>query len=420
MSAFANYYKIPDEFDPFHENGSLGVACHVDRNDSEDVVDVISRELGLSLPLDLNEVVDDLRLERYIGKGKDCGYKSIVKSIYYLLRPLLPVSIRKHLQRLSLRGWEEATFPCWPVDVTVDRLMARAMVQVLHSSRMESVPFVWFWPKSHKSCLIITHDVETSAGRDFCETLMDIDESYGFKSAFQIVPELRYEVPDSFLDRIRERGFEVNIHGLNHDGRLFSSWKVFTTRAKKINEYGQKFRAHGFRSPVLYRNAEWMSELDFDYDMSFPNVGHLDPQQGGCCTVMPYFIRNMVELPLTTMQDYSLFNILGSFSIDTWKEQIAIIHSNNGLISFNTHPDYLRDKKAIDAYTSLLDYLRDFVATSNTWCALPGVVAEWWRDRDRMSLTSGLMSGVDDRSHERVCIADAHTQRGELILVPKV
>jgi len=45
-------------------------------------------------------------------------------------------------------------------------------------------------------------------------------------------------------------------------------------------------------------------------NMSVPNVGHLDAQLGGCCTVMPFYIGDILELPLTTTQDYSLFNIL--------------------------------------------------------------------------------------------------------------
>lgn len=397
-SSFADYFRIQDEHDPFRQNALLeGGADGMSRVDgTEDVLDVICRELGVSVPIDLDLVTDALRLERYVaqfgGSKEDSG--SVAKSIYYLLRPLLPVSVRKHLQRLSLRGRENTPFPRWPVDVTVEQLMAQAMSYALRSSGAKSIPFVWFWPEDYRSCLIITHDVETAVGRDFCDTLMDIDESYGFKSAFQIVPERRYEVPDSFLDRIRERGCEVNIHGLNHDGRLFSSRETFSERAKKINEYGRKFRARGFRSPVLYRNAEWMSELDFGYEMSFPNVGHLDPQRGGCCTVLPYFIGDMVELPLTTMQDYSLFNILNSFSIDTWKEQINTISSNNGLISFNIHPDYLKSKKSLDTYVSLLAYLKEFVAAHDVWCALPGDVAKWWRDRSAMSIgPSGEVSG---------------------------
>ena len=288
------------------------------------------------------------------------------------------------LQRIS--------FPHWPVDLTVDTLMKRLLGLAMGGSG--EVPFIWFWPEGRKSCVTLTHDVETAAGRDFCEELMDIDESFGFKSAFQIVPEVRYEVPDSFLERIRKRGFEVNIHGLNHDGHLFDSHETFSQRAKKINGYAGKFGARGFRSPVLYRNAEWMQELEFDYEMSFPNVGHLDPQRGGCCTVMPYFIGDLVELPLTTIQDYSLFNILSQFSTDIWAEQIGIVSSNSGLICFNTHPDYLQDKQALETYKSLLALLRQSAEQGDWWCALPGEVANWWRARDGMSISSeGEISG---------------------------
>src|SRR5260370_17199032 len=75
--------------------------------------------------------------------------------------------------------------------------------------------------------------------------------------------------------------------------------------------------------------------------MSIPNVAHLDPQRGGCCTVMPYFIGNMLELPVTTTQDYTLFHVLNELSIDLWKTQIDLILKKNGLLNFIVHPDYI-------------------------------------------------------------------------------
>ena len=58
-------------------------------------------------------------------------------------------------------------------------------------------------------------------------SLMDIDTSHGLRASFQVVPEERYEVPDSFVSEIRSRGFEFNIHDLNHDGRLFEEKTEF-------------------------------------------------------------------------------------------------------------------------------------------------------------------------------------------------
>ena len=111
----------------------------------------------------------------------------------------------------------------------------------------------------------------------------------------------------------------------------------------------------------MYRNQDWYDEFEFSYDMSVPNVAHLDPMRGGCCTVMPYFVGDIVELPVTTTQDYSLFHILNDYSIDLWKQQVDLIKRRNGLMSFITHPDYLIERRARNVYESLLDYLRQML-----------------------------------------------------------
>jgi hypothetical protein len=117
-----------------------------------------------------------------------------------------------------------------------------------------------------------------------------------------------------------------------------------------------------------------------------PNVAHLEPQRGGCCTVMPYFVGKILELPLTTTQDYSLFNILNDYSIDLWKEQIDLIRAANGLISFIAHPDYLIEHRARATYEKLLVYLAELSEREKMWVALPGDVDRWWRARSQMTL----------------------------------
>jgi len=178
----------------------------------------------------------------------------------------------------------------------------------------------------------------------------------------------------------------VNVQDLNHDGDLFTNREEFLRRANRINEYLGQFRARGFRSAVMYRNSDWLESIDASYDMSFPNVAHLEPQRGGCCTTMPYFIGKSVELPLTTMQDYSLLHILGESSIEPWKQQIDLIREKNGLVSFLVHPDYLSGEREIGMYKSLLTYLSSLRADSKLWIALPSEVDEWWRARSRMRL----------------------------------
>jgi hypothetical protein len=342
------------------------------------------------LPFDPSAVVDNLRCERYLGLDLKNGWEGKqarwVRNAYYRLRPHLGVSIRKQLQRLWLRGWEKRHFPLWPVDRSVDQLLENLLALSMKAHGVERIPFIWFWPNGHKSCAILTHDVEESCGVDFCPSLMDIDDSFGFKSSFGFIPEKRYAVSRALLERTRERGFEVNVHDLDHDGHLYDNREEFLRRAEKINEYGKEYDAIGFRAGVLYRRLDWYDAYDFSYDMSVPNVGHLDAQRGGCCTIMPYFIGKILELPLTTTQDYTLFNIFSDYSLDHWQRQIRLIMEHHGLLSFITHPDYVRERRARDTYAGLLAHLARLRSQGEIWMALPREVDRWWRERAGMTI----------------------------------
>jgi hypothetical protein len=298
----------------------------------------------------------------------------------------MPVTVRKRLQKIRLRNWQTLQFPTWPVDQTVERILETLLALLLKGECAREIPFIWFWPNGASGCAMVTHDVETTIGRDFCSRLMDMDDDYGIKSSFQIVPEDRYPVSSAFLDEIRLRGFEINIHDLNHDGRLFHERTEFERRAKRINRYGVEFGASGFRSAILYHNFDWYGALDFSYDMSVPSVGHLEPQRGGCCSSMPFFIGNILELPVTTIQDYALFHILDRYSADLWKRQVGQIQRNHGLSSFIVHPDYVTEERARDTYRALLAHLSELQSRGEMWIALPGEVNQWWRARSRMKL----------------------------------
>ena len=75
-----------------------------------------ARASRLRLPFDLSEVVTNLRQERYRQRPHtlsraDHGRASGSRSLYYFLRPLLPVGVRKHLQKIRLSGWERIALP---------------------------------------------------------------------------------------------------------------------------------------------------------------------------------------------------------------------------------------------------------------------------------------------------------------------
>ena len=363
------------------------------------------------------KLVDELRLEHYEQASTDTTLAAIaVREAYYLVRPLLGVAIRRHLQKVALRGWDARVFPRWPVDRTVDELNEMLFAAAMKHKQVERAPFIWFWPKGHSSALIMTHDVEQNAGLQACSALMDMDDSAGIKSSFQLVPEQRYTVTDKDLHNIQSRGFEVNVHDLNHDGHLFRDRETFRRRVKSINEYGTKFGAKGFRAGALYRNQDWYAEFEFEYDMSVPNVAHLDPQHGGCCTIFPYFVGDVLELPVTTIQDYSLFNVLGAYSRDTCHTQFNKIVAHHGLASVIAHPDYLVDKRARQTYLDLLQYMAELRRNESAWIATPGEVNRWWRQRANMTLVwEDAQWKVTGEGSESAVIAHAEMNESGLV-----
>lgn len=381
---FLDYWRCSDD---------LGVILDsIDEGSLVSMIPTLPRDSEFrALPDDIDRCVRALRTERYIENAMDgsaSGFrgKNTLHNLYYLFRPLLPVAVRKHLQRIALKGWDARPFPRWPTETLVDDLMFATWRLVLESAGVDRIPFIWLWPDNYRFAGMLTHDVETARGRDFCRELIGLEARFGVHSSFEIVPEDRYDVPNEFLDYVRDAGCEICLHGLNHDGHLFTSQEEFERRSRAIGVYAHRYGAHGFRSPIMYRQLEWIDKLPISYDMSVPNVAHLDPQRGGCCTVLPYFLDHVLELPLTTVQDYSLYHILREETATLWRQQLETIRSRHGLASFNLHPDYNLRLGRMSLYEELLSFLSEQQSQNGMWIALPGEIDRWWRQRGALQL----------------------------------
>ena len=393
----------------FPRNGLCDLSGNVDNNGTLP-----------KLPFDPCQMVDHLRMERYAGSDYESRRgvlsSNVFQKAYYSLRPLLDVPVRKHLQRWCFRDWEKLAFPAWPVDRTVECILERLLLLSMKSRGIDRIPFIWFWPEGFESCVMVTHDVETKAGADFTPQVLDMDDSVGIKSSFQVIPEKQYPVSAAFLNEIRARGFELNVHDLRHDGNLFDERESFLCRAQSINRYLREYGAQGFRAGRMYRNADWIGALDILYDMSVPSVAHLEPQRGGCCTVFPYYIGGILELPLTTTQDYSLFHILGSYSTELWLKQISLITESHGLVSVIIHPDHIIEKRAREAYKALLRQLILMRDEKNAWVTLPREVNRWWRARSQMKLVQrGGTCYIEGAGSERARVAYASFEGDQVV-----
>ena len=231
VNPFLDYFRCPDSFaqlepprDVSEDAGyftfanAIGYgrvsgrqpAVHADGTLPEMWAGSVSQANGrLRMPFDLAEVMTNLRQERYAQRSG--GYlerltgTTAARNAYYFLRPILPVPLRKHLQKARLAGWESIAFPRWPVDFTVDTLAQAVSAAILKHRGIRRMPFVWFWPDGAQGCVMMTHDVESRAGRAFCDELMDLDDSFQIESAFQLVPEA--DSSEGLWDAVRSQGF---------------------------------------------------------------------------------------------------------------------------------------------------------------------------------------------------------------------
>lgn len=369
---------------------------------------------NLTLPFQPEQIVDNLRYERYVPTGSP-HLSEILRTLYYRLRPALGVPVRKHLQKAALKFRPHASFPSWPLDTTVDDLLERLLVLSLEGRTGRRIPFIWFWPDGASACGMVTHDVETRKGVELTPRLMDLDDEFGIKASFQVIPEKQYQVREKYLRLIRDRGFDLNVQDLTHDGNLFRDREEFVRRARSINRYLHAWDTRGFRAGRMYRNVDWYDMLDISFDMSVPTVAELEPQPGGCCTVFPYFVRDVLELPLTTTQDYSLLHIRGDYSTQLWDTQLKLILAKNGLASFIIHPDYILENHALPIYRKFLAQLAEVQHTQNLWIAQAKEVDRWWRERSQMRLVRrGERWIIEGPGRERARVAYAFLVDGEL------
>jgi hypothetical protein len=195
-------------------------------------------------------------------------------------------------------------------------------------------------------------------------------------------------VEDDLIRDLAAQGFEVGIHGLYHDGKDLESLSTLVERLPAMREYAERWEASGFRSPATHRAWGWMSLLGFDYDSSYPDTDPFEPQSGGCCSVLPYFNQETVELPITLPQDHTLFVILGHSDGRLWAEKVNYLKSQGGIALIITHPDYLSHKGLLNAYRNLLQQVQ---GDPTVWRALPREVSSWWRRRavSRLELKAG-------------------------------
>jgi peptidoglycan/xylan/chitin deacetylase (PgdA/CDA1 family) len=284
------------------------------------------------------------------------------------------------LRRRHARRRAQREFPRWPIEDVLVRHQEESFRDAIRANGGERVPFVNFWPGGHRFAYILTHDVEGPAGIENIERVRKVERVHGVVSSWNFVAE-DYPIPPGLFEKLRADGCEIGLHGIHHDHRLWRNEETFVRTLPKIHHYLAEWQAVGWRSPVTYRKADWMPRLGVLYDSSFPDTDPFEPQAGGCCSILPYFIDDMVELPITLVQDHTMWELLQQPGIDLWIDKSEWIREHHGLINADVHPDYLIRQDRLDQYD---EFLGGLTTLAGGWHALPRDVASWWKDRERL------------------------------------
>jgi len=304
--------------------------------------------------------------------------EKLLRNIYYPLKKFIPRKFQIGLRQMIARQKLKKNLDTWPIDESA-----------------KNHPENWNgWPENKKFALILTHDIDTAEGYSNIKKLLEFEKEKGFVSSFNFVPERDYRVSKEMINYVTKNGFEVGVHGLTHDGKLYDSKKIFYERAEKIKEYLKEWKSVGFRSPAMHHNLEWIADLDILYDSSTFDTDPFEPQPDGVKKIFPFKVKigekEYVELPYTLPQDFTLFILMKEQNINIWKKKLDWIAKNGGMVLLNVHPDYINFKNEKNGteqysakhYENFLNYVSE-AYNGQYWNILPKEIALWEKERNQ-------------------------------------
>ena len=314
----------------------------------------------------------------------------MLNEIYYFLKPFLPWSVRLALRRRRAKSRLRNYAGTWPIDPKAG----------IH-------PPGWpGWPGGKQFAFVMTHDVEGAKGLSRVEQLAALETRNGFRSSFNFVPDGEYVLTADLRENMVRQGFEVGVHGLQHDGKLYASKEEFAGKAAQIRNFLREWKACGFRSPLMQHKLAWLHQLGVEYDASTFDTDPFEPEPDAVGTAFPFWVpgpnnSGFVELPYTLPQDFTLFVVLREPNIDIWKKKLDWVAACGGMALLNTHPDYMcfegqtkKDEFPAAFYEEFLRYAREKYS-DKYWSTTPCEVARFY---------CSAMPLTERNSRKKVCM----------------
>jgi len=238
--------------------------------------------------------------------------------------------------------------------------------------------------KGKNSCYIVTHDVDAQQGLARAGPIKKMEEKYDVESAWY-VPTRHFSLDPTMIKDLANHG-EVGVHGAQHSENLISmpNQKLYRLlyEAKQLLGKMSGSSVKGFRSPLLQHNStilEQLKKADYSYDTSIPTWEPKHPQTMspfGIGTVFPLVLNNLVEIPVSTVQDHQLLYVLGLTAKETlaeWFSFMTIIKEIGGCSVLLSHPEYgLFNPENISMYEDFLSYIS---SDSDRWITTPAKLA---------------------------------------------
>jgi peptidoglycan/xylan/chitin deacetylase (PgdA/CDA1 family) len=227
------------------------------------------------------------------------------------------------------------------------------------------------WPEGRRAALLLTHDVDSAAGARRIADVAALETRLGVRSAFFVCSH-HYPLDGDALARLAGAGFEIASHGYDHDTRL--AFLPEAQRAARLDAIAARFRPRfplaGFRSPSLLRTPALFASLAgrFAYDSSIPDVDL--EGEGGCATVLPFRIGDLVEIPVTLPMESSLLYRGESPArvFERWSEKLVWIRAVGGVATAVLHTE-----PGLGGHPELLRRFADWVAKApqDLWITTP-------------------------------------------------
>lgn len=258
------------------------------------------------------------------------------------------------------------------------------------------VPRIAFWRRGKTYALAVTHDVETETGLNVgAPRMLEAEQRLGIRSTWNI-PSERYPLKPEPVIRLATSG-EVGTHDTKHDGRLvLINESGMVSRLSNCRDRLERLsgqRVRGFRAPLLQHSRAMLRALGtagYDFDSSCPSWEMLSPtsfQPHGVGTVFPFYVENLLEIPVSLPQDHQLIRVAGQSPAEASDAVVQIskwIRGVGGACVLLTHPDYeFALEESTHEYSKMLETFR-----SDPTCDIMtlGEMADWWKRRDNAEI----------------------------------